>query len=62
MNLRTVLDANGYTVNDLWNKMQAAGCPIARSALTKMSYAHTPGASPNWNVVLYCLDDMGVDW
>lgn len=62
MNLRTALKANGYTINDLWYHMKNRGYDIDRAELTKISGARCPGNASYWNIVLDCLDDMGVDW
>ena len=62
MNLRTALRANGYTMNDLWHRMRSKGCNINRSEIMKAGGATHPGNTPHWNVILTCLDDMGVDW
>lgn len=62
MNLRTALSANGYTMDDLWHRMRNKGCNINQSKVKKAGYATRPGNEPHWNVILTCLDDMGVDW
>lgn len=62
MNLRTALRANGYTMDDLWHRMRSKGCNISRSEIMKTGGATRPGNAPHWNVILTCLDDMGVDW
>lgn len=62
MNLRTALRANGYTMDDLWHRMRSKGCNINRSEIMRAGGATRPGNLPFWNVILTCLDDMGVDW
>lgn len=62
MNLRTALKANGYTMNDLWHRMKSKGCDISRTDVMKIGGARCPGNASYWNIVLDCLDDMGVDW
>ena len=62
MNLRTALRANGYTMDDLWHRMRNKRCNINRSEIMKAGGATRPGNAPHWNVILTCLDDMGVDW
>ena len=42
--------------------MRSKGCNINRSEIMKAGGATRPGNLPFWNVILTCLDDMGVDW
>lgn len=62
MNLKAVLRNSGYTMNDLWTKVQARCHDLSRTTLMKCGGAYSAGKQPYWNDILACLDEMGVDW
>lgn len=62
MYLKAALCNSGYSMNDLWVKLQNRCCKINRTDFQKCATARRAGSQPYWNDILYCLDEMGVDW
>ena len=59
--LKVTLRNSGYSMNDLWMKLQQYGSKINRMDFQKCATARRAGSQSYWNDILYCLDEMGVD-